>query len=122
MWHRSPQSLRSLPSNPRAAITGPHPLMAFLLAFPGRFFPAPPAPLNAALFLFTLNPLRSPDDVASPDLACRFLPPKPNFSFFFCRLWFGAPESERPLPADFGPERSSLSTATSKRSDASWVS
>lgn len=107
------------------APSSPQPLIDCLLAFPGLFLPPPPAPpLNDALFFLTLNPLRSPELAASPDLTCFFLPPKPYFSFFFWRLWFVGPEESpgRPLPADLGPERSSLSIATSKRSEVSWVS
>ena len=75
-------------------------LFPALLAFPGRCF-APP-------FIFLLEkPVKSPLDIASPLFLNLFLPPKPNLSSFFWRL--------------FGPRRSFLlglavssSSATSK--------
>lgn len=85
--------------------------------------PGPPGPPGPPVFMrLALKPLRSPALTASPDLACRFLPPKPNRSSLRCRFAPGA-------PPDAGPSRpdealrprlawllSSLSTATSKRS------
>jgi len=55
---------------------------------PGRFFAAPVAP---AFIFLAEKPLRSPLEMASPLFLNRFLPPKPNFSFFFCRLAEGPP-------------------------------
>ena len=79
-----------------------------LLLFPGRFAAPPVFP-----FIFLCeNPLPSALDCASLLLACLFLPPNPNFSFFFWRLKFP------PAP----PRRSGLSSerssSTSKRSSS----
>lgn len=91
--------------------------MDFLRALPGRdlvtLLRLPPP----AFILLASKPLRSPELLASPDLEWRFLPPKPNFSFFFARLWL-VPPAAWPRPA---PERwlclpISCSTPTSKRS------
>ncbi|KUI57949.1 hypothetical protein VP1G_10963 [Cytospora mali] len=72
-------------------------------------------PLAWPFILLALKPVRSPELVASPDLPCLFLPPKPNLASFFARLLLPArpPWSSRDrLPGLL----SSLSTATSKRS------
>lgn len=55
--------------------------IAFLLALPGRC--ALPFGRPDAFICLALKLERSPELMASPDLAWRFLPPKPNFSFFF---------------------------------------
>ena len=66
-------------------------------------------------FIFLVEkPLRSPVETASPLLAYRFLPPKPNFSFRFCRLFGGA----RPLPRAALSSLLASSSATSKRSSS----
>jgi hypothetical protein len=92
--------------------------MAFLLALPGRDL----ATLLPAFIFLGSKPLRSPELMASPDLAWRFLPPKPYFSSFLARLW---PPALAPCPRP-APERGlwlfiSFSTPTSKMS-ASLVS
>lgn len=104
------------------------PAPAFLLALPGlgaglNFLGLPPAGPPDFIFL-ALNPLTSPDERASLDLAYFFLPPKPNLASFRCLLALGPPPSlpSRPrflLLLPLGPPLSSLSTATSKRSSAS---
>src|SRR3569833_1431324 len=74
---------------------------AFLLALPGRWALAPFPTPTFAFLLRALNALRSPELTASPDLLNRFLPPNPNFSFFFWRLGLGpplpSPPPRRPL-------------------------
>ena len=118
------------PSPPLHAHTSPtslQPLIDCLLAFPGLFFPPPPAaPLNDRPVPLDAEPARGrPSWLRRPTWHASSLPPKPYFSFFFWRLWLVGPDEEspgRPLPADLGPERSSLSIATSKRSEVSWVS
>lgn len=92
--------------------------MAFLLFFPGR------CDLPPAFIFLASKPVRSPELMASPDLAWRFLPPKPNLSsfFFFLELAACGPARLSPcLPEEGGARLPiSLSTATSKRSP-SWV-
>lgn len=56
-------------------------LPAFLLLLPNLLLP--PAFLPPDFIFFAEKLLRSPLEMASPLLWCRFLPPKPNFSFFF---------------------------------------
>ena len=83
--------------------------MAFLLLFPGLAaglltrplpLPAPGRNEDEEAFIFlALNPLRSAVLAASPLLAWRFRPPKPNLSSFFWRLWFALPgRSSLPPP------------------------
>lgn len=89
-----------------------------LLLFPNRLVPC-----FCPFIFFAEKPLRSPVDTASPLFAKRFLPPNPNFSSFFCRL-FGRPRPRSPLPDAFLDERSALSAllassrAMSKRSSS----
>lgn len=92
--------------------------MAFRLALPGRDLET----LLPAFIFLGSKPLRSPELMASPDLAWRFLPPKPYFSFFLARLWLApAPTWPRPAPARGLWPFISFSTPTSKIS-ASLVS
>src|SRR6266702_4410114 len=92
-----------------------------LLLFP-NLFPAPPPPLLfpglSSRMRLTEKPRISALEIASPLLAKRFLPPKPNFSFFFCRLGFGRPSlrSERE-----GLVAAVSSRVTSKRSGSCVV-
>ena len=89
-----------------------------LLLFPNRC-----GPFFWPFIFFAENPLRSPVDAASPLFAKRFLPPNPNFSSFFCRL-FGCPRPRSPPRDVFLADRSALSAllassrATSKRSSS----
>lgn len=96
--------------------------LACLLFLPNRaVFIGPLLPLGGpppCPFIFlALNPARSPELIASPDLPWRFLPPKPNLASFLARLGL----DERPPWKVSERERlpgllSSVSTATSKRS------
>jgi hypothetical protein len=94
--------------------SSPHHLLApALLAFPGLFAAPPVFP-----FIFLVeNPVRSPLLNASPLFEKRFLPPKPNFSFFFWRL-LAPPFSPRRSRRKSGLETVS-SRATSNRSASS---
>ena len=116
-------------------LTSPHrrPVAAaFRRLFPSRavlgvFLPTP-SPPKLALFMRRApgKALRSAELAASPDFACRFLPPKPYFSFFFWRFAFGwccsrpgLEEEDRDCGLDCFCclcELSSWSTPTSNRS------
>lgn len=95
----------------------PHPTLTLRL-FPNRLLPFP--------FIFRAeNPLISAVLCASPLLANRFFPPKPNLASFFCRLLASllplplALEPEEGLKEDLGREDLvSVSRATSKRSSS----
>lgn len=107
------------------------PAPAFLRFLPRRGLTGFPPLAPPAFILRALKELRSPELTASPDLAWRFLPPKPYFSFFFWRL---GPARSPSLPREKARWALclliSLSTPTSKRSasvvprspDDSWRS
>ena len=92
-------------------------------AFALRLFPNRWGPFFWPFIFFAEKPLRSPVDTASPLFAKRFLPPNPNFSSFFWRL-FGGPRPRSPPRDGFLAGRSALSAflassrATSKRSSS----
>jgi hypothetical protein len=77
-----------------------------------------PGLLALCPFIFlTEYPLPSALDFASLDLACLFLPPKPNFSSFFARLESRLP-SRSLLRPSLAVGLESWSRATSKRSSS----
>ena len=89
-----------------------------LLLFPNRC-----GPFFWPIIFFAEKPRISPLDAASPLFAKRFLPPNPNLSSFFCRL-FGGPRPRSPRLDPCLADRSALSAllassrATSKRSSS----
>jgi hypothetical protein len=116
-------SRRLWPTHRPAALRLFPDLFAPLPLPPPRVITPPPLPLLVApdpppFIRLAENPRISAVEVASPLFAKRFLPPKPNFWSFFCRLNAGPAPLSRPCRSIFGP--SSTSTF-SKRSSASFT-
>lgn len=97
---------------------------AALRLFPNLLAPLPlppPLPLPVGpdprpFIRLAENPRISAVEAASPLFAKRFLPPKPNFWSFFCRLDAGPEPLSRPCRSVLGPSSTSM---FSKRSSPS---